>query len=146
RARNLPRAATRLYADAFAADAKLADDLGAAHRYSGACAAALASAGQGKDAGTLDEKERARLRQVALDWLQADPAPWRKRLQAGKPADGALARRVLSHWQKDSDLTGIRDKESLAKLPAEEHKAFTQLWADVAALLKKAEAQPKGGK
>jgi len=36
-------------------------------------------------------------------------------------------------------LAGLRDKEALDKLPAEEQKAFTQLWADVAALLKKAE-------
>jgi hypothetical protein len=30
----------------------------------------------------------------------------------------------------------------LAKLPAEEMKAFTQLWPDVTALLKKAEEKP----
>jgi len=46
---------------------------------------------------------------------------------------------ALRHWQKDTDLAGIRDKAALAKLPAQEQKAFTQLWADVAALLKKAE-------
>ena len=45
----------------------------------------------------------------------------------------------MQHWQKDSDLAGLRDKEARAKLPAEEQKAFAQLWADVAALLKKAE-------
>jgi len=50
---------------------------------------------------------------------------------------------TLDHWQKDSDLAGIRDAAALAKLPAEEQKAFTQLWADVAALLKKAEEKPK---
>lgn len=32
---------------------------------------------------------------------------------------------------------------ALAKLPAEERATFTQLWADVAALLKKAEDKPK---
>ena len=44
----------------------------------------------------------------------------------------------MRHWQKDTDLAGIRDAAALAKLPAEEQKACTQLWADVAALLKKA--------
>ena len=39
---------------------------------------------------------------------------------------------------KVTDLAGIRDAPSLANLPADEQKAFTQLWADVAALLKKA--------
>jgi hypothetical protein len=43
---------------------------------------------------------------------------------------------VLTHWQKDADLASIRD-------PAEEQKAFTQLWAGVAALLKKAEEKTK---
>jgi hypothetical protein len=39
---------------------------------------------------------------------------------------------------KVTDLAGIRDAPALANLPADEQKAFTQLWADVAALLKKA--------
>ena len=51
--------------------------------------------------------------------------------------------RKLSDWKQDSDLAGIRDAAALAKLPADEQKAFTQLWADVAALLKKAEEKPK---
>ena len=45
-----------------------------------------------------------------------------------------------------SDLhspTVVRTKAALAKLPADESAAFTQLWADVAALLKKAQAKPK---
>jgi hypothetical protein len=37
----------------------------------------------------------------------------------------------------------VRTKAALAKLPADERAAFTQLWADVAALLKKAQAKPK---
>src|SRR5262249_31381228 len=36
------------------------------------CAAALAGCGQGEDARSLEDKERARLRQQALDWLRAD--------------------------------------------------------------------------
>ena len=44
---------------------------------------------------------------------------------------------------EDPDLAGIRDAAALAKLPADEQKAFTQFWADVAALLKKAEEKPK---
>ena len=41
-------------------------------------------------------------------------------------------------WQQDIDLAGIRDAAAMAKLPEEEQKAFGQLWADVAALSKKA--------
>ena len=45
----------------------------------------------------------------------------------------------MTHWQQDGDLARIRDKEVLAKLPAEERAACEKLWADVATLLKNAE-------
>src|SRR5262249_4594912 len=47
--KRLNRASAGLYADAFAADPKLAADPNAGHRYNAACQAALAAAGQGKD-------------------------------------------------------------------------------------------------
>ena len=140
--KKLNHTAAGLYAAAFAADPKLADDLKAGHRYNAACFAALAAAGQGEDAAKLDDKERTRLRKQALDWLRADLALRTKQLETGKPADRAEVQQTMRHWQKDTDLAGIRDAAALAKLPADEQKAFTQLWADVAALLKKANAQP----
>jgi hypothetical protein len=51
--------------------------------------------------------------------------------------------RALLHWQKDSDLAGLRDKDALAKLPPEERAACKRLWADVAALRQKAEQKRK---
>ena len=138
RGKKLNHTAARLYADAFAADPKLADDLAAFHRYNAACYAALAAAGQGEDAAKLDDKERARLRRQALDWLRADLAAWGNRLDSGPAQVRPAIVQTLSHWQKDTDLAGIRDAAALAKLPEDEQKAFTQLWADVAALLKKA--------
>jgi serine/threonine-protein kinase len=139
KARKLHHAATRLYADAFAADPKLPDDLKTGHRYNAACHAALAAAGQGEDAGKLDDKERARLRKKALDWLRADLALRTKQLESGNPADRAEVQRVLKHWHQDSDLADLRDADALTKLPAEERTACDRLWADVAALLKKAQ-------
>jgi hypothetical protein len=62
---------------------------------------------------------------------------------AGSPADRAAVGQTMRHWQKDSDLAGIRDASALAKLPAEERTECERLWADVAALLKKAEDGPK---
>jgi hypothetical protein len=47
----------------------------------------------------------------------------------------------MQHWQQDSDLAGVRDAAALEKLPAEERAACAKLWADVAALLKKAEGK-----
>jgi tetratricopeptide (TPR) repeat protein len=131
-------AAVRFWAEAFAAGPELADDLGAGHRYRAACSAALAAAGQGEDAAQLDQ-ERTRLRQRAFDWLRADLAALTRKLESGRPADRALVQQQLRHRQQDRDLAGIRDQAALEKLPADEQKSFTQLWADVAALLKKAE-------
>jgi serine/threonine-protein kinase len=139
-AKNLHHAATGLSVAAFAADPKLADDLKAAHRYSAACSAALAAVGQGEVAAKLDDKERTRLRKQALDWLKADLAGYAKRLQSGSRIARRLVTQQMQHWQKDADLAGIRDKAALAKLPTEERAAWEKLWADVAALLKKAEA------
>ncbi len=141
--KKLHRTAAGLYAVAFAADPKLADDLNAGHRYSAAYCAALAAAGQGKDAAKLDDKEKTRLREQALDWLRADLVLRTKQLETGKPADRAEVQRIMLHWQQDTDLAGIRDAGALAKLPADEQRACTQLWADVAALLKNEEEKLK---
>ncbi len=141
--KKLYHTATGLYAAAFAADPKLADDLESDNRYDAACCAALAAAGQGEDAAKLDDKERTRLRKQAFGWLKADLALRSKQLLAAKPAERTKVQQVLRHWQKDTDLAGIRDEAALTKLPADEQKAFAQLWAAVAELLKKGEEKPQ---
>jgi serine/threonine-protein kinase len=141
--KKLHHTAAGLYAAAFAANPKLADDLSADYRYNAACSAALAATGQGEDAAKLIDTERTRLRKQALDWLRADLALWAKQLETGQPADRVAEQQMLKHWQQDRDLAGLRDAAALAKLPAEEQEAWTQLWADVAALLNKAEAPAK---
>jgi tetratricopeptide (TPR) repeat protein len=141
--RKLHHSAAGLFAAAFAADPKLADDLGAGHRYAAACHSALAASGQGEDAAELDDAAKAKLRGRSLGWLRADLDLRTRQLGSGKPDDRAEVQQKLVHWQKDSDLAGIRDTSALAKLPTEEQKAFTKLWTDVAALLKKAEEKVK---
>jgi serine/threonine-protein kinase len=131
-------AAAGLYADAFAADARLADDLKASHRYNAACCAVLAAAGQGIGADRLDDKERARWRKQAIAWLRADLDLLGRRLAAGTALDRQAVRATLTHWQGDADLVSIRAPEALKKLPAGEQEPCRKLWADVAALLKKA--------
>jgi hypothetical protein len=137
-AQKLHHAATRLYADAFAAEPKLAEDLQARHRYNAACLAALAAAGQGADAGTLGGSQRQALRRQALTWLRGELTLWTRLFASGAVGRSRLAQ-ILSHWQKDSDLAGLRDKAALAKQPAEERAACEKLWGDLAALLKKAQ-------
>jgi hypothetical protein len=98
----------------------------------------LAAAGQGKDADKLDDKERTRLRKQALDWLRADLVMWSELLEKATPQQRTVVQKTLAHWKRDADLTTVRDKEPLAKLPEAEREAWQKLWADVDALLAKA--------
>ena len=123
-------AAVRFYAEAFAADPKLAEGSGVGPRYNAACAAALAAAGKGEEAAQLDEKERSRLRQQALDWLRAELAGWTKTAQEPPPARAAV-RQTLDHWRTDADLAGVREPDALGRLPDAERRAWQQLWGDV---------------
>jgi serine/threonine-protein kinase len=121
--------AVRFYAAAFTAQPKLADDLQAQPRYNAACCAARAATQE--PAVTLDDKERGRLRQQALDWLRADLTAW------AKTSARARVQATLTHWQQDPDLASVRDKDALTKLPQAEAQAWQKLWADVADLLRR---------
>jgi hypothetical protein len=133
RFKKLYAAACRHYAEAFAHDGDLADDMDQQYRYNAAGAAALAGCGQGNDADKPDDQGRARLRRQAVEWLRADLAYWTKEVDSHR----ALVQQTLQHWQDDADLAGIRDKDALMKLPADEREACQKLWADVAELLKR---------
>jgi tetratricopeptide (TPR) repeat protein len=128
----------RLYARAFTADPKLADDLGRQHRYNAACMAALAAAGQGKDADQIDVAGRARLRRQALDWLQDDLKLWSRQIDGDDPKQLQRAGQVLQHWKRDRDLAALRDPDAVAKLLPDEREACRRLWAEVERLLSNA--------
>jgi serine/threonine-protein kinase len=136
-------AAARLSADAFAAKPQLADDLKTSRRYNAACAAARAAAGQGTDAATLDDKERARWRQQALDWLRADLTTWSQQAEGDVPEARSTIIRTLTHWGKDLDLARVRDPDELGKLEKDEREAWRKLWAEVEALRKKVQEKTK---
>ena len=139
RAKRRYAAAAGFYADAFAAEPDLARYLPAGHRYNAACSAVLATSGQGQDDSKSDDKDRTCLRRQALDWLRADLAAWTKRVDGGKPVDRAAAVATLTRWQNDDDLAGVRHSWSLLRLPADERRQWQKLWADVDALLKRAQ-------
>jgi serine/threonine protein kinase/formylglycine-generating enzyme required for sulfatase activity len=122
---------------ALQADPKLGDDREAQYRYRAARAALRTAAGPGKDEPPLDNAAKALHRRQALDWLKAELSAWDGLLGSQKQRLPILL--ALSAWQQDSDLAAIRDAAALAKLPADEQKAFTQLWSDVAELSRKAD-------
>jgi serine/threonine-protein kinase len=129
--------AFRFYAAAFVAQPKLAENVHDGARYNAARAATLAGCGKGKDADQLEAKERARLRRQALDWLRADLVVWSKQLEGADAKTHQALQKTLQHWQKDPDLASVRDADALTKLPETERAAWQQLWAEVAAMLKK---------
>jgi tetratricopeptide (TPR) repeat protein/serine/threonine protein kinase len=130
-----PASAALLYQEALAAAPKLAEDLGAGHRYNAACAAVLAGCGQGKDAAGLGEMDRLRWRRQALTWLHADLRAWQHLLDRDQLKARTAITQTMRHWLADPDFNGVRGEEALARLPAEERDAWARLWADVADLL-----------
>jgi hypothetical protein len=136
--KKLYAAAARFYEEALAAEPKQTDNLQHQHRYNAARAAALAGCGQGKDAQTLSDKESARLRQQARDWLQADLTAWRQRLVQEPDKVPPVVLKMMVHWQQDKDFVGVRDPKALAQLPEAEHQQWRKLWQEVEALRKSA--------
>jgi serine/threonine-protein kinase len=154
-------AAARLYADVFAADPDLAidlikqclsraargdryptgllEDLNTECRFPAARCAALAGYGLGKDGSKLSEAERTRWRKQARDWLQADLAVWAKALDGGSGATRVRAKKILTQWQDDPDLAGLREPSAIDKLSVDERKECLALWEEVAAVLHRAE-------
>jgi serine/threonine-protein kinase len=155
-------AAARLYADAFAADPALAENLIAACRsmaalgdkqpvgrieelaaecrYPAARCAALAGCGLGADGAALNQAERANWRKQARDWLRADLAVWSETLQSGSRATRVLVSKLLTHWQADPDLSGLREPGRIAEWPTDERAECQALRQEVAAVLRRAQA------
>jgi serine/threonine-protein kinase len=131
-------AAAHFYEGALTAKPSLSPELQAHHRYNAACAAALAAAGQGEDAGKLDAKEKTRLRQQALAWLGDNLQQYAKQFEAADAKTRQTVQQSLQHWQKDPELASVRGQEALAKVPEAERAAWQQLWADVEKQLKRA--------
>jgi tetratricopeptide (TPR) repeat protein len=143
--KQLYAAALHFYEEAFAAQPGLANDLQKQYRYDAACMAALAAAGQGRDAKALPDQERARLREQARTWLRDDLKACRQQLDKDPAKARPLVAQRMRHWQDDTDFAGVRGKEALGRLPEAEHQEWQKLWEDVAALRQRAAEPPKPG-
>jgi serine/threonine-protein kinase len=114
-------------------------------RYYAACCAARASARDG-DAADLPLEARGRWRRQALTWLRQELTSWDKQLAGGLPAARARATGALLTWQTDGWLAAVRDPPDAVHWPAAERDACRKLWADVARLLQRAQADTAGAK
>jgi hypothetical protein len=124
-----------LYADAFTAEPKLAADLDRQIRYNAACNAAIASAGQGKNARLVSDKAVGMFRRWALGWLRDDLTAYAKLAGQNNPAMKQEIQQRLVHWKNDSDLVSVRDGQALERLPENERDAWRAFWRDVDELL-----------
>ena len=118
--------AAKLYADALAADPKLADSLQAHHRYNAACLAV--AAGCQRDEG----QDHVHWRGQALTWLREETTAFKK-AYATQPQQ---IHNEFSHWLTDNDPASLREPARLAKLPEEERKPWTEFWSEVQATLR----------
>jgi serine/threonine protein kinase/Flp pilus assembly protein TadD len=98
----------------------------------GAFAAARAGCGQSEDAAELSDKERARLRGQALEWLRADMAAWKARLATGKPQEREAAQRFVDECLYGPSLAALREASTLELLPAAERQEWRRFWAEIA--------------
>jgi eukaryotic-like serine/threonine-protein kinase len=136
---NHTRAAAQLYADAFAADLSLAEDVGELHRFNAARMAALVGSGRGADAESLGEPERKHWRDHARQWLRADLKAW-SRLLDKSSIFRVKARESLAAWQTDADLASLREPDALSKLGDEERRDCLALWSEVNKTLSQVDA------
>jgi tetratricopeptide (TPR) repeat protein len=141
RARRLYAASACFYSEAFAARPVLTYNLAAGYRYNAARSAALAGCGAGEDEPRPDETKRADLRKQALLWLRGELGGWTIVFGREPVKAGPYVVRAMRRWQGSADLTGVRDKDGLARLSEEERKGWEKLWADVEALRKRAEGK-----
>jgi serine/threonine-protein kinase len=165
--RRLDAIAARLYADAFAADPSLAEVLTAecfqrasregdphgrveilktAVRYLAARCAACAGCGRGEDGPKLNDGERMRWRRQSRQWLQADLNTWTKALDGGSEAAPDLTRKMLTLWQVDPNLAGLREADALTTLPANERAEWIALWKQVVDVITRAQQMTIKGK
>jgi serine/threonine-protein kinase len=135
--KDLRRTAARLYADAFAADPKLAEDLKAETRYRATRCAAQAGCGGGADGADPSPEERAHWRRQARDWFRADLDAWARKLESSSAVERAQVQRTLAGWRADPDLAWLRDPGALDRLSGEERREWLTLWGEVETLLRR---------
>ena len=135
------RAATAgLYAAAFAADPKLAEDLAAGHRFNAARAAAVAGCGGrgGRRPRSASRSGRAGGSRPAPGCGWTSP-PGRN---GWRPPTGRIAPKCRRCWalsREEPELAGLRDAGAQERLPAGRTAECRARWQEVAGLLRRAE-------
>jgi len=146
--------ATRLYAEALAADSSLAPR----HRFDAACAAVMAAAGRDGDfldaldvarsgalvelpdgrivpfpSPTIDVAEWGYFTHRAHTWLRAEL--YARERQAKDPIQSKSVIETLTSWKRNPELSTVREPVWLAAMSEVDRTKWTSLWTDVDELL-----------
>jgi serine/threonine-protein kinase len=125
-ARHEYEAAVRLWSEAFADSPTLATDPIAGDHHQAARAAALAWTGNSRLEASPEA--RARWREQAVAWLEADLSSAVAALESGTSRERAAIARRLGRWQVDPALAGLRDAPSMTVLDDSERLSLQSLW------------------
>jgi serine/threonine-protein kinase len=134
-------AAARLTAAALDIDPRLGDNVRNRARHQAAGRAVLAGVGRGEDDPRPNEAARTQFRTQARDFFRADLRLYARRVESGSPSDRRAIVTNLRHWKECPDLAPVRDPEARKTLPVAEQRDWQALWAEVEALLKKAQEE-----
>jgi serine/threonine-protein kinase len=69
--------------------------------------------------------------------LQADLALWARTLDSDSREDSDLVKRMLTYWRVEPDLAGLRERNALEALPADEQEDCSALWDEVGVVLRR---------
>jgi tetratricopeptide (TPR) repeat protein len=158
-ARGQYRKAAQLFVDAFARDSGLGDRLSlecvrraidgygsrrdpkapfnTACRYLAARCAALAGCGLGKVGAAVSDEERNHWRKMARRWLREDLVMWTSKVKGADPLERDLATKMLTGWQTEPDLAGMREPFALDDFSAAERHDCYAFWHEVRDSLKR---------
>jgi tetratricopeptide (TPR) repeat protein/tRNA A-37 threonylcarbamoyl transferase component Bud32 len=130
----------RMYAEAFAADPRLAANVKSESHHRAATFTALAGCGRGEDASEFSEEERTHWRKQAREWLRAELVFWAQKLESGPVADRVRVQQTLRRWLADPDLCGLRDIDALDRMSPSECEECRALWGNVDVVIKRSQA------
>lgn len=108
-------------------------------RFGAARCATLASCESEKGYDNINDGERIAWRKQALRWLEADLKTWTSLYATGSPLERDVAKKMLTHWQTEPDLTSIREPSALSKLPTDQAVECRELWEMVKVALEGSE-------
>jgi hypothetical protein len=116
--------AARWFAEAFARNPALSEDLGERYRYDAARAAARAAAVGANE-----------WRKTSAAWMEAELSAWEGRLELGRVKEEELRER-LEGWLREPAFATVRG-DSIATLGEEDRQVWEDLWQRVSDLLRR---------